>query len=91
MIKMWRLSAKCFRHFSTFTHLHAEQIFIENFHKPPLFILYFVQLKALATFKLHRCLCVCLFSCCGERQEVQWVCRVQLPIVWKHDLAAGVT
>lgn len=25
---------KCFNHFCTFVHLHAEQIFIHNFHEP---------------------------------------------------------
>lgn len=40
-------------------------------------------------------MCVCVYPCVRVlwkgAVEVQWLCRVQLPTVWKAELATGMT
>lgn len=88
-IKMCCSSGKCFHHFCTFRHLHAEQIFILHFHTPEYLFCLFVHLPSVLPVYYHIytmgkwwCLCVWQAGAGSGRVVVQWVCRVQFLIVW---------
>lgn len=62
-MKMCSSSRKSFHHFSMSTHFYAEQICIQDFHKPE----YVGDLHTSRTLVIFTPLCRCVFVCvCGE-------------------------